>query len=173
MNEYGLNEYDASQLLIDKDLSNYYDELTKYSKQYKLLANWVNVDINGYLNKNHITVLNFSLKPQELASLVEMVAKNTISSNQAKEIFNKMISDNLTALEAKKALGISEQISDNEFIIKVINEVLDEFPNSIVDYKEGKGRALGFMIGQVMKKTQGKVNPKLTNDLLLEELKKR
>ena len=173
MNEYGLNEYDASQLLIDKDLSNYYDELTKYSKQYKLLANWVNVDINGYLNKNNITVLNFSLKPQELASLVEMVAKNTISSNQAKEIFNKMISDNLTALEAKKALGISEQISDNEFIIKVINEVLDEFPNSIVDYKEGKGRALGFMIGQVMKKTQGKVNPKLTNDLLLEELKKR
>lgn len=173
MNEYGLNEYDASQLLIDKDLSNYYDELTKYSKQYKLLANWVNVDINGYLNKNNITVLNFSLKPQELASLVEMVAKNTISSNQAKEIFNKMISDNLTALEAKRALGISEQISDNEFIIKVINEVLDEFPNSIVDYKEGKGRALGFMIGQVMKKTQGKVNPKLTNDLLLEELKKR
>ena len=173
MNEYGLNEYDASQLLIDKDLSNYYDELTKYSKQYKLLANWVNVDINGYLNKNNINVLNFSLKPQELASLVEMVAKNTISSNQAKEIFNKMISDNLTALEAKKALGISEQISDNEFIIKVINEVLDEFPNSIVDYKEGKGRALGFMIGQVMKKTQGKVNPKLTNDLLLEELKKR
>ena len=173
MNEYGLNEYDASQLLIDKDLSNYYDELTKYSKQYKLLANWVNVDINGYLNKNNITVLNFSLKPQELASLVEMVAKNTISSNQAKEIFNKMISDNLTALEAKKALGISEQISDNEFIIKIINEVLDEFPNSIVDYKEGKGRALGFMIGQVMKKTQGKVNPKLTNDLLLEELKKR
>lgn len=173
MNEYGLNEYDATQLLIDKDLSNYYDELTKYSKQYKLLANWVNVDINGYLNKNNITVLNFSLKPQELASLVEMVAKNTISSNQAKEIFNKMISDNLTALEAKKALGISEQISDNEFIIKVINEVLDEFPNSIVDYKEGKGRALGFMIGQVMKKTQGKVNPKLTNDLLLEELKKR
>ena len=173
MSEFGLNEYDASQLLIDKDLSNYYDELTKYSKQYKLLANWVNVDINGYLNKNNITVLNFSLKPQELASLVEMVAKNTISSNQAKEIFNKMISDNLTALEAKKALGISEQISDNEFIIKVINEVLDEFPNSIVDYKEGKGRALGFMIGQVMKKTQGKVNPKLTNDLLLEELKKR
>lgn len=173
MNEYGLNDYDASQLLLDKDLSNYYDELTKYSKQYKLLANWVNVDINGYLNKNNISILKFPIKAQELASLVQMVADNTISSNQAKDIFNKMISDGLSAEEAKKALGISSQISDNDFIIKVINEVLDEFPNSIVDYKEGKGRALGFMIGQVMKKTQGKVNPKLTNDLLLEELKKR
>ena len=138
-----------------------------------LLANWVNVDINGYLNKNNISILKFPIKAQELASLVQMVADNTISSNQAKDIFNKMISDGLSAEEAKKALGISSQISDNDFIIKVINEVLDEFPNSIVDYKEGKGRALGFMIGQVMKKTQGKVNPKLTNDLLLEELKKR
>lgn len=173
MKEYGLNDYDSSQLLIDKDLSNYYDELTKHSKQYKLLANWVNVDVNGYLNKNNISILEFPLKAQEFASLVEMVAKNTVSSNQAREIFAKMISDGLTAEEAKKALGISEQISDNDFIIKVINEVLDEFPNSIVDYKEGKGRALGFMIGQVMKKTQGKVNPKLTNDLLLVELKKR
>ena len=84
-----------------------------------------------------------------------------------------MIKANVLIDEAKKALGISSQISDEEYIKKVINEVLEEFPNSIVDYKEGKGRALGFMIGQVMKKTQGKVNPKLTNDLLLEELKKR
>ena len=171
--EFGLNDYDAGQLLLDKDISNYYDSLTKHSKQYKLLANWVLVDVIGYLNKTNTTILEFPVKPEALAELVEMVAAKDISSNQAKEIFMKMIADKMGAKEAKKALGIENQISDNDFIIKVINEVLDEFPESIKDYKEGKGRALGFMIGQVMKKTQGKVNPKLTSDLLLEELKKR
>ena len=173
MNNFGLNEYDAGQLIMDKDISDYYDEASKHTKAYKLLANWVNVDVISYLNKNNITINSFPLSAFRLAELVDMVSSNDVNSNQAREIFNKMISDNLSASEAKKALGIVSQISDDEFIKKVINEVLDEFPNSIVDYKEGKGRALGFMIGQVMKKTQGKVNPKLTNDLLLEELKKR
>ncbi len=173
MNNFGLNEYDAGQLIMDKDISDYYDEASKHTKAYKLLANWVNVDVISYLNKNNISIQSFPLSAIRLAELVDMVSSNDVNSNQAREIFNKMISDNLSASEAKKALGIVSQISDDEFIKKVINEVLDEFPNSIVDYKEGKGRALGFMIGQVMKKTQGKVNPKLTNDLLLEELKKR
>ena len=158
---------------MDKDISDYYDEASKHTKAYKILANWVNVDVISYLNKNNISIQSFPLSATRLAELVDMVSSNDVNSNQAREIFNKMISGNLSASEAKKALGIVSQISDDEFIKKVINEVLDEFPNSIVDYKEGKGRALGFMIGQVMKKTQGKVNPKLTNDLLLEELKKR
>lgn len=173
MNNFGLNEYDAGQLIMDKDISDYYDEASKHTKAYKILANWVNVDVISYLNKNNISIQSFPLSAIRLAELVDMVSSNDVNSNQAREIFNKMISDNLSASEAKKALGIVSQISDDEFIKKVINEVLNEFPNSIVDYKEGKGRALGFMIGQVMKKTQGKVNPKLTNDLLLEELKKR
>lgn len=173
MNNFGLNEYDAGQLIMDKDISDYYDEASKHTKAYKILANWVNVDVISYLNKNNISIQSFPLSAIRLAELVDMVSSNDVNSNQAREIFNKMISDNLSASEAKKALGIVSQISDDEFIKKVINEVLDEFPNSIVDYKEGKRRALGFMIGQVMKKTQGKVNPKLTNDLLLEELKKR
>lgn len=173
MNNFGLNEYDAGQLIMDKDISDYYDEASKHTKAYKILANWVNVDVISHLNKNNISIQSFPLSATRLAELVDMVSSNDVNSNQAREIFNKMINDNLSASEAKKVLGIVSQISDDEFIKKVINEVLDEFPNSIVDYKEGKGRALGFMIGQVMKKTQGKVNPKLTNDLLLEELKKR
>lgn len=170
---FGLNEYDAGQLIMDKDISNYFDEAAKYTKSYKILSNWVNVHVIGYLNKYNIQIKEFSLKPLSLAELVDMVNSNDVNSNQAREIFVKMINDNISAKEAKQALGIVSQISDNDFIKGVINEVLDEFPNSITDYKEGKGRALGFMIGQVMKKTQGKVNPKLTNDLLLEELKNR
>ena len=173
VSSFGLNDYDASLLVSDKDVSEFYDECTKYTNAYKLLANWVNVDVQGYLNKNNIGILEFPLNAEKLASLVNLVAKNDVSSNQAKEIFAKMIEENVDALKAKQILGISSQISDEKQILDVINEVLNENPQAIVDFKEGKGRALGFMIGQVMKKTQGKVNPKLTNDLLIEELKRR
>ena len=173
MSEYGLNDYDASLLVSDKEVSEYYDACTKFSNAYKLLANWVNVDVLGYLNKNNITISDFPMSPEHLGGLVNLVAKNDVSSNQAREIFAKMIEEKVDAEKAKQILGISSQISDKSMILNVIKEVLEENPQSIIDYKEGKGRALGFMIGQVMKKTQGKVNPKLTNDLLLEELKRR
>ena len=173
INEYGLNDYDASLLVSEKAISDYYNELTKYSKAYKLLANWVNVDVMGYLNKNMISIEEFPLSADKLAGLVNMVEKNEVSSNQAREIFAKMLSDNLTAEKAKEALGISSQISDESYIIEVVNEVLKENPQAIIDYKEGKGRAMGFLVGQVMKKTQGKINPKITSDILLKELNKR
>lgn len=170
---FGLNEYDASLLIADKDVSSYFDEVAKYSKAYKLIANWVNVDVASYLNKNFKTINDFPMSPENLAELVSLVEAKDVNSNQAREIFNEMLKDGITAKEAKTKLGISSQISDTGFVMGVINDVLNENPQAIVDYKEGKGRALGFLVGQVMKKSQGKVNPKLTNDLLLEELKKR
>ena len=170
---FGLNEYDASLLIADKDVSSYFDEVAKYSKAYKLIANWVNVDVASYLNKNFKTINDFPMSPEHLAELVSLVEAKDVNSNQAREIFNEMLKDGITAKEAKAKLGISSQISDTGFVMGIINDVLNENPQAIVDYKEGKGRALGFLVGQVMKKSQGKVNPKLTNDLLLEELKKR
>ena len=173
INEYGLNDYDASLLVSEKSISDYYNELTKYSKSYKLLANWVNVDVAGYLNKNNLSIEEFPLSADKLAGLVNMVDKNEVSSNQAREIFAKMIEANVDANKAKEILGISSQISDESYVLEMINEVLKENPQAIIDYKEGKGRAMGFLVGQIMKKTQGKINPKITSDLLLEELKKR
>ena len=102
-----------------------------------------------------------------------MVETSEVNSNQAREIFAKMLEDGVDAKKAKEALGISSQISDMSFIQDAVNTVLEENPQAIIDYKEGKGRALGFLVGQIMKKTQGKINPKLTSDVLLEELKKR
>lgn len=171
--EYGLNDYDASLLVSEKAISDYYNELTKYSKSYKLLANWLIVDVMGYLNKNMLSIEAFPLSPDKLAGLVELVAKNDVSSNQARVIFEAMLKDNIDANEAKAKLGISSQISDESFIIDVINEVLKENPQAIQDYKDGKGRAMGFLVGQIMKKTQGKINPKLTSEMLLKELNKR
>ncbi len=170
---FHLNDYDISLLLMDKDVSSYFDELTKYTKAYKLAANWLNVDVASYLNKNFLKINDFPMKPITLAGLISLVESNDVNSNQAKEIFEKMLKDNIDALKAKEALGISSQISDEGYLKEVILEVLSANPQAIIDYKEGKGRALGFLIGQVMKKTQGKVNPKMTNDILLKELNKR
>ena len=171
--EYHLNDYDISLLLADKDVSTYFDELTKYTKAYKLAANWLNVDVASYLNKNFLKINDFPMKANVLAGLIKLVETNDVNSNQAKEIFEKMLKDNIDALKAKEALGISSQISDEGYLKNIILEVLEANPQAIVDYKEGKGRALGFLIGQVMKKTQGKVNPKMTNDILINELKER
>ena len=173
LTEFKLNDYDASLLVSDKDISIYYDKCAKLTKQYKILANWMNVDVLSYLNKNNVTINEFPLSPEQLVSLISIIEKNEVSSNQAKSIFAKMIEENCDAQKARQILGISSQISDESFIKNVINEVLNENPQSIVDYKEGKDRALGFMIGQVMKKTQGKVNPKLTSEMLLKELENR
>ena len=173
ISKFGLNDYDASLLVSEKAVSDYYDEATKYTKAYKLLANWVNVDVAAYLNKNIIGIELFPMKPEILAGLVNMVNASEVNSNQARDIFAKMLSDGVDAKKAKELLGISSQISDLSFISDAINEVLAANPQAIIDYKEGKARALGFLVGQIMKKTQGKINPKLTSDMLLEELKKR
>ena len=133
----------------------------------------MNVDVLSYLNKNNVTINEFPLSPEQLVSLIAIIEKNEVSSNQAKSIFAKMVEEKCDAQKARQILGISSQISDESFIKNIINEVLNENPQSIVDYKEGKDRALGFMIGQVMKKTQGKVNPKLTSEMLLKELENR
>jgi len=173
LNEFKLNDYDASLLVSDKDISVYYDNCAKLTKQYKILANWINVDVLSYLNKNNCTINEFPLSPEQLVSLIAIIEKNEVSSNQAKSIFNKMVEEKCDAQKARQILGISSQISDESFIKNVIKEVLDENPQSIKDYKEGKDRALGFMVGQVMKKTQGKVNPKMTSEMLLKELENR
>ena len=159
--------------MSEKAVSDYYDEATKYSKAYKLLANWINVDVASYLNKNIISISEFPMSPERLAGLVKLVESNEVNSNQAREIFAKMLEEDVDAKKAKEILGISSQISDLSFIKDAVNSVLAENPQAIIDYKEGKGRALGFLVGQIMKKTQGKINPKLTSDILLEELKKR
>lgn len=173
LKEFKLNDYDATLLVSDKDISVYYDNCAKLTKQYKILANWINVDVLSYLNKNNCTINEFPLSPEQLVSLIAIIEKNEVSSNQAKSIFNKMVEEKCDAQKARQILGISSQISDESFIKNVIKEVLDENPQSIKDYKEGKDRALGFMVGQVMKKTQGKVNPKMTSEMLLKELENR
>ena len=102
-----------------------------------------------------------------------MIEKKEISNKQGRDIFQEMLTNSSSVKEAKEKLGVSTQINDNSVILAFVTEVLNAFPDSIKDFKDGKDRALGFLVGQVMKRSQGKVNPGLTSKLLLEEFKKR
>ena len=169
----GLNERDANIILQSKDLSKYYDDAAKYTTYYKSLANWVTGEVIAYLNKRNIPIENFFISPAQLALLINMIENKEISNKQGRDIFQEMLTNAFSVKEAKDKLNISTQINDDNVILTYVNEVLNAFPESIKDFKDGKDRALGFLVGQVMKRSQGKVNPGLTSKLLLEELNKR
>jgi len=167
---FGLSAYDANQLTQDVAISEYFDSLTMVGSHHKLYANWLLSDIASYLNKTVSVIADFPIEAKRFAVLIDMIAKNEISNKQAKELFEIMLTetgDPRTIADKKKML----QISDEGYIQKEVEAVLFANPQSIVDYQQGKDRAVGFLIGQIMKKTGGKVNPTLTNDILIRLLK--
>ena len=170
--EIGLSDYDAGQLILDKDVSIYYDEALKSNASPKLLANWVLGDVQSILNKDNISIKEFKISPLHLGELIKIIESGKVSNKQAREVFAEMLKDDASPNELIKKMGTS-MISDEGEILKLVQEVIDANPQSIIDYKNGKDRAVGFLVGQIMKKTQGKVNPALTNKLVVEELKRR
>ena len=170
--ELGLSDYDANLLIADKDISVYYDSALKAGGSPKLLANWVIGDIQAILNKNNIHISEFKISPNHLSELVLLVEEGKVSNKQAREIFQEMLNSGSSPKELVKKMGAT-QISDEGAIMTLINEVIDANPQSVIDFKNGKDRAVGFLVGQVMKKSQGKVNPAITNKLIVEELKRR
>ena len=170
--DLGLNEYDSSLLIADKDISCYFDKGLKSGCSAKLLANWVIGDVQSYLNKEGSSIKNFPVSSLELGKLIKLVEKGDVSNKQARDVFAKMIETGKDASSLIKEMGLT-QVSDESALIAVIKEVIDANPQSVVDYKAGKDRAIGFIVGQVMKKTQGKANPALANKLILEEIKRR
>ena len=172
MNDLGLSEYDADTILMDKDMSNYFDETLKSSANPKLLVNWVMVDVAAYLNKNNLNILNIKLSPKHLGEMVKLVEEGKISSKQAKDVFARIVESDESPIDVANKLGIV-QMSDEGAILDLVTQVLNENPQSIEDYKNGKDRAVGFLVGQVMKKSHGKANPALTYKTIIVELKKR
>jgi Asp-tRNAAsn/Glu-tRNAGln amidotransferase B subunit (PET112 homolog) len=171
MNTYKLSDYDAQQLITNKELSDFYNEVVKDTKQYKLCANWVLGELSGYLNKHALNIHKLKLVPKELAIMIDMVNQNTISGKQAKVVFEEIVLGKKTK-DVVKEQGM-EQVSDESVIVGFVQEVLLNNPQSIEDYKNGKDRAVGFLVGQVMKLSKGQANPAMTNKLIVEELMKR
>lgn len=170
--QLGLNDYDCSLLLANKDISEYFDNAVKTGANPKLLANWIIVDIQAILHKDEISILDFAVSPKDLGSLVKFIESGKISNKQAREVFSAMISERQSAEEIISIMGTTLN-SDEDFLRTIVKEIIDANPQAIIDYKNGKDRAVGFLIGQIMKKTSGKVNPALTNKLVVEELNNR
>lgn len=168
----GLNDYDSELLVSHKDVSDYFDNVIKCGVNVKLAANWVLVDVQSVLNKKNISIKEFSISPERLGQLIKLIENEIVYNKQAREIFFRMLEIDKTASDILKELNISPIQDDNE-LISIINEVLAENSQSIIDYKNGKDKVVGYLVGQVMKKTRGQANPNKINELVLKELKVR
>lgn len=167
----GLSEDEANQMLQDKASSEYFDKCVELEpKKAKAAWNWLNGDILAYLNKNGITINEIKVTPNNLLSLLDMIEKGSLSFNQARTVFEKMTIDNKDAEKIADELGL-KQNSDVDAIKALVEETISEFPQSVIDFKNGKDRAVGFLVGQAMKKSRGKANPQIASKLVLEILK--
>ncbi len=168
----GLSKYDASLLVQDKDVSNYFDEAIETKASNKLLVNWIFGDIHAILNKENISIKQFIVSPKHLGELVLMIENGIVSNKQGREIFMEMLKNNDSPKELIKSMG-REMISDENVIKEMVIETINNNPQSVIDYKKGKDRAVAYLVGQIMKKSQGRANPSLTNKLIQEELRRR
>ncbi len=170
--EYGLPKYDAMVLTLTEDLADFFDETVKISGDAKSVSNWLMGDISRLMNENDSWVKELRFTPQDLSDLIELIAKGTISSAIAKKVLEFMFSEgkNPKVIVEEKSLV---QNSDEDFILNEVKKVLDDYPNVVEDYRNGKMKIMGFAVGQTMKATKGKANPSIINKLVQEELERR
>mgnify|MGYP003297917791 CR=1 FL=1 len=169
----GLSKVDAEIILADPETASFFEKGMTLVSNPKDLAHFVIVEINAYLNKNDIEIKDLHLDPKNLAEIVRMQETGGLSHQQCASILDRVIAEGIAPEDAKKELKIEAQVRDEGTIMAFVTKVLDKNPQSIVDFKGGKDRALSFLVGQVMKASQGKANPALTSKLLLEEINKR
>lgn len=170
--EVGLPEYDAEVLVSSKEMSDFFEETVEHGADIKQASNWMMGDVSAYMNKHLKELHELAITPEGLAKMIKLIEDGTISSKIAKRVFAHLVENGGDPEEFVKKEGLV-QISDEGQLREIVLEVLDENEQSIVDYKEGKGRALGFLVGQVMKATKGQANPPMVNKILKEEIDKR
>lgn len=169
MKEHGLPEYDASQIVSSKAMAEYFDEAVKNAKDSKAVSNWMLGDVSAYMNNEGITIAEFKVTPAYLAELVNLIKDGVLSSKLAKKVFAEMVKEDEAPKALVKKLGL-EQVSDEGAILKLVEETLAENPQSVADYKAGKDKAIGFLVGQIMKKSRGKANPGMVTKMLKEKM---
>lgn len=172
INEYHLSDYDAKNLVKEKDISDYFEETLKEDIDPKLTSNWITSVILGHLNKNDISIKEIFVTPKMLADLIKMVDNGKISSKQAKEVLYKALTEEKEPSKIVEEEGM-QQIGDEDSIKRIVLEVLEEQPNAIEQYKNGRTNIVDFLVGQVMKKTRGQANPAMTRTMMIEQIEKR
>ena len=172
MKEYSLSEYDTSVLISDKNLSSYFESVIQSKKlEPKNVANWILTDLLGLANKNRTAINELPITPDRLEQLLIFVHDGIISNKQGKAVLEKMWDTSKTPKEIIDSEGISQESNENE-INKLVDKVLENHYKSVEEYMKGKDKLFGFFIGEVMKESKGKANPKIVNKILRERLKK-
>ncbi|UZJ78670.1 Asp-tRNA(Asn)/Glu-tRNA(Gln) amidotransferase subunit GatB [Fictibacillus sp. KU28468] len=172
VSEFGLPAYDAGVLTASIKMADFFEEGMREKADPKLLSNWLMGEVSAFLNTESKEIGETPLTPGNLAKMIKLIEDGTISSKIAKKVFKEMIEnggDPQTIVKEKGLVQISDEGAIREFVVAV----LDRNPQSIEDFKNGKDKAIGFLVGQVMKETKGKANPPLVNKLIAEELKNR
>ena len=168
--EYGLPEYDAGIITGSKALADYFAACVSAYPEAKTVSNWLMGELARLLNAGEKEITDSPITPEMLVEMLQLLDKGTISGKIAKTVFEEMFETGKRAEEIVKEKGLV-QISDQTALEKMVDEVIEANPKSVEDYRSGKGKAIGFLVGQVMKLSKGKANPGLVNNLLREKLK--
>ena len=167
--ELGLSAYDTQVLTDDRAVAEYFEAVLAANANTKQAANWVMGDIAGYLKAQKLAITEIALKPETLAELIGLIESGKISGKIAKEILPELLEKGGSAAELVESKGLI-QISDTGELEKILDDILAANPDKVEQYRGGKTKLLGFFVGQVMQKTSGRADPKLTNQLLNQKL---
>ena len=167
--EHQLPDHDASLLIASKAMANFFEETSKLYKNSKAIANWILGDLSAYLNENKTTIDQLDFTPAQLAEILQLIDKGTISGKIAKTVLAEALK---TGKQIKDVIADSgmTQISDEAELKKIVHSVIKRNPNPVEEYRKGKRTAIGFLVGQVMKESKGRANPGLVNKLLKQAL---
>lgn len=170
--EFALSEYDANVLVAEKEVADFYEQITAAAKgkgAAKLIANWLIVEVFAAMNRDNKTINDLPFAPNHLAELVDLIIDDTISGKIAKDVFAKMWESGKAPAQLVEELGL-KQVSDTSVIEKAVDEVIAANAAQVEQYRAGKQQVFGFLVGQVMKVLQGKANPGVANQILKDKL---
>ena len=168
INEYSLSSYDANIIVSDKATSEYFEDVVK-NRNPKLVTTWVTGELFSILNKKNLIIEDSPITSKQLGELIDNIENEKISNRQAKEVLEEMCESGKGALEIIDEKGLS-QISDENEIESLVDNVLNSNPENVKKYKNGKDKLFGFFVGEAMKLSKGKANPKIVNDLIKKKL---
>ena len=176
MNTYNLSNYDASVLTTDKQISDFFDQTIhsdlELKESAKIIVNWITSELFSLLNNDNVDISNSPVSPSNLGQLIKLINTNVISGKIAKEVLDEMYKTKSSPIQIVEKKGL-KQMTDSSEIEAIIDNVLNENKTMVDQYLSGKDKLLGFFVGQAMKKTKGKANPKILNEILLSKLTKK
>ncbi len=169
--EFGLSEYDAKVIVDNKHIALFYEEIIAHTGNYKAAANWLSGDIKSHLNKNGLDITEFHVKPRSIAEMISLIDDNKLSySVAAQKLFPLLIKDPDQSAEHLAAHFNLIQDADDDSILEFIDEALAKFPDKVEEYRSGKKGLIGLFMGEVMKMSRGKADPKKANEILRKKL---